>query len=94
MNKLKKRCDNEVTRAMTQVVLNDILNSVIEEFEERTDSTVGKITVYPKETRGSKRIITAEITQTGERCVSGLVEFRKLLCRHKPFQKLGVCETS
>ncbi len=88
----KKACDNKVTRAMTQVVLNDILNSVIEEFEIRTDSKVGRITVNAKSEADKKRIVTAEITKTGEKCISGLVEYKKILCNHEPFQKLNTCE--
>lgn len=92
MAKQKSACDNEVTHAMTQVVLNDILNSVIEEFESRTDSKVGRVTVHAKKEDDRKRVISAEITRTGEKCISGLVEYKKILCQQEPFVGLKACD--
>jgi hypothetical protein len=84
-------CNNEVARAMTQAMLQDILNSVIEEFEKRTDSRMGAITISPPQGKRHQRIITAEISHTGERCITGLAQYRRILCDHKPFRDMPIC---
>jgi hypothetical protein len=84
-------CDHDLARAMTQVVLQDILNSVIEEFEKHTDSRIGTITIGPRQDERYQRIVTAEIIHTGDKCITGLAQYRQILCDHQLFREMPVC---
>jgi hypothetical protein len=87
----KVECNNKVTRAMAQVVLNDILKSVIDEFEKNADIQIGAIRINPKTGVDGRREISVEVVSTGERCISGLVHYKKLLCQHEPFRDSRLC---
>lgn len=77
-------CNPKVVRAMTQVVLNDILNSVINEFEKKVGTNIGAIKISPRKRGQRKREINIEVKRATDKCLDGLVQYKKILCDHDP----------
>lgn len=86
------KCDEDLIGALTQVILNDALNTVLDEFERNTETSIGRIVIEPKEAGHDKRIIRIEVRETGGKCLEGLALYRKVLCRDQRFKDEAFCE--
>lgn len=76
---------------MTQVVLNDILNSVISEFEKKVGVNIGTIKVNPRKRGQQKREIKIEVKKASKKCIEGLAAYKKILCEVEPFSEDAIC---
>lgn len=86
------KCDDELITALTQVVLNDALNTVLGEFERNTETRIGRITIEPREAGRENRVIRIEVRSAGGKCLEGLARYRKVLCKDKRFRNEPFCE--
>jgi len=83
---------NDVIPRMTRVILSDILNSVLREFEHNVDARIGRIQISPEMGPDQRRIVEIEIKQADDRCLDGLMQYRKILCEHEVFKETGYCQ--
>lgn len=86
------KCDNKILGAMTQVVLNEALNSVIDEFERNTDTQIGLITIGAKGEGQDKREMRIEVKDAGENCAVGLTRYQEVLCRDSRYKSEDFCK--
>jgi len=87
------KCDDKIIGALTQVVLNDALNSVLTEFERNTDTRIGKIIIGSKIKDTDKREINIEVKKVGDKCLKGLSKYKDVLCRDKKLKDEAFCHT-
>ena len=83
--------DNDVIPRMTRVILSDILNSVLREFEHNVDARIGRIQIGPGTGPDQRRMVEIEIKQADGRCLDGLMQYRKILCEHAVFKETAYC---
>ena len=82
---------NDVIPRMTRVILSDILNSVLREFEHNVDARIGRIQIGSEMGPDQRRMIEIEIKQADGRCLDGLMQYRKILCEHAVFKETVYC---
>jgi len=85
--------NDKVIRAMSHVVISDMLNVVLDEFEKNTDIQVGTVVIHPREEHHEKREVHVGIEQTRNHSVKGLSYYKKILCKYKPFEEDELCDT-
>lgn len=76
---------------MTEVVLNDILNSVIDEFEKKVGTNIGAIKISPRKRGQRKREINIEVKRATNKCLDGLVQYKKFLCSQESYKSGPMC---
>jgi len=85
--------NDKVIRAMSHVVISDMLNVVLDEFEKNTDIQVGTVVIHPRQEPHEKREVHVGIEQTRNHSVKGLSYYKKILCKYRPFQEDEMCNT-
>ena len=79
---------------MTQIILSDILEQVIKEFETTTGTEIGGVQVGPANSVTRRRPIQISIKKANEESLTGLMRYKKILCDHEMFAEEDVCNTS
>jgi hypothetical protein len=89
-----ERTQNKVISQMTQIILSDILEQVIKEFETTTGTQIGGIHVGPANSATQRRPIQISIKKVSEDSLTGLMRYKKILCDHEMFAEDDICTTS
>lgn len=91
MNHENSEHDNDVIAHMTQMILTEILEQVVNEFEKSTGTRIGRIHLAEPNRLGGRRRSEIEIHCAGRDCLDGLMKYKKLLCEHDMFPDSGFC---
>jgi len=86
------QCDDKLIGALTQLILNDALNTVLGEFERNTETSIGRIVIEPKEEGRDARVMRIEVQSAGDGCLAGLARYKQVLCRDKRFRHEPLCQ--
>lgn len=93
MNPKKSGTNDEVIARMTQVVLTEILEQVVNEFEKRTGTRIGRIRIAEPNRFSGRRPSEIEVRCTGRDCLNGLMQYKQILCEHSMFSHSRFCQT-
>ncbi|WP_373501790.1 hypothetical protein [Desulfococcus sp.] len=85
------KCDDTLIGALTQIILNDALNTVLGEFERNTETSIGRVVIESKDEGRDNRVIRIEVRSTGDKCLEGLARYKKALCQDKQFKNEPFC---
>jgi hypothetical protein len=77
---------------MARLILSDILNQVLSEFEHTTGTEIGAIRISPAQGHRQERKTEITIRRTGGESLDGLMRFRKILCEHRFFSESDLCQ--
>lgn len=84
---------DDVINQMTRVILTDILEHVVEEFEHTTGTRIGSIQLSAEEPLTDKRRTIIEILHADSESLMGLLKYKQILCEHEPFTGDDLCRT-
>lgn len=82
---------DDVIQQMVRTVLNDILASVIAEFEQATGSEIGPVRIGGKDSITGHRSANIEILRASPESLAGLMQYKKILCDHEPLRRSDFC---
>ena len=84
---------DHIVHHMVEVVLNDILNSVIHEFETATGTRLGAVRIGRPDAITDRRTAEIDILKADSSALNGLMRYQKLLCEHEPLKNSDFCRS-
>ena len=75
---------------MVQSVLKDMICSIIDEFEDKTGVRIGSVRIGPAGWR-EKREAEIEVARADGNALTGLMNYKKILCDHELLKESDFC---
>jgi hypothetical protein len=93
MNGFRDQDHEQVIKQMTHVILTEMLERVLREFQKTTGTRIGAIHVRPEEPNGRRRV-EIEIQHADGDSIEALMRYKKILCEHETFMDEAFCGLS
>jgi len=88
------RNQDQVIKQMTRIILTEMLERVVREFEKTTGTTVGTIHIRAPEPVSGERRMEIEIRHADRDSLDALLDYKKILCEYESFMDEAFCSTS
>jgi hypothetical protein len=93
MNRFRNRDHEQVIKQMTHVILTEMLERVLREFQNTTGTQIGAIHIRSEEPNGQRRV-EIEIRHADGDSLDALIKYKQILCEHEPFTGDAFCTTA
>ncbi len=93
MNGFRNQDRDQVIKEMTRLILSEMLERVVREFEQTTRTRIGAIHIRA-EAPGRERRMEIEIRHADHDSLDALLNYKKILCEYESFMDEAFCSTS
>ena len=94
MDGFRNQNQDQVIQQMTRVVLAEMLERVVREFERTTGTTIGAVHIRAAESVSGDRRTEIEIRHAERDSLDALLSYKKILCEYESFMNEAFCSTS
>ena len=94
MDGFRNRDQEQVIKQMTHVILTEILERVLREFQNTTGTRIGAIHIRPEEPETGHRRVEIELRHLEGDSLEALMKYKKILCEYENSMDEAFCNIS